>query len=285
MSGAVPNSLLHLVVPKKSSAEQLAASRGSKKKSSAEQVAASRGSNVLATSTPTNASRDSNSDKRSSAEQPAASRGSNVPPRPGIILKEATPLSDKLLRDLEDTEDSAALIHYMKEHCFFGELRFVTSPGYRAPQAMPFSSKMENLLQIALAQRRKIAEAAGLTNKQLLEHRATPSQMQDMMNTWRKDVTEWMSTDNQEKYFGLLDAKQNQKAHQLSKRCFSTCCFQISGCMFLLRKLIQLPVISTENRNASTALRQLLQDFKDYQKSAKYKAAMIPPEQRKCCTA
>ena len=154
-----------------------------------------------AASTPTNASRGSNNAEPRSAEPPAAStptnasRGSNVPPGPGLILKAATPLYDKLLLDLEHTEESSALIHHIQKHCFFEKLCFMTSSGYHTAEAIPFSCKMESLLQIALAQRSKIAEAAGLTEEQLLQHRATSSQMQDMMNAWRRDVGAWMSTD------------------------------------------------------------------------------------------
>jgi hypothetical protein len=195
-------------------------------------------------------------------------------------LKEPTPLYDKLLLDLEHTEESSALIHHIQQHCFFGELRFVTPSGYRAPEAMLFSSKMENLLQISLERRRTIAEAAGLTDEQLLQHRATPSEMKEMYNSWRRDVRAWMSTDNQEKYFDLLDANRKQRAHQLGKQCFSTYCFQVSGCRFLLGKLIELPIISTASRNTATVLRQLLQDLEDHKKTDAYKAAVTRSEAR-----
>jgi hypothetical protein len=239
-----------------------------------------------AASTPTNASRGSNSAEPSSAEPPAAStppnaaRGANVPAGPGIILKAATPLYDKLLLDLEHTEESSALIHHIQKHCFFGELRFVTSSGYHAAEAMPFSRKMESLLQIALAQRSKIAEAAGLTEEQLLQHRATSSQMKEMMNDWRRGVGAWMSTDNQDKYFDLLRADRNQEAHQLGKRCFTVYCFQVSGCRFLLSKLIELPIICTASRNTATVLRQLLQDLDDHKKTDAYKAAVQRSHER-----
>ena len=239
-----------------------------------------------ASSTPTNASRGSNSAERSSAEPPAAStpnnasRGSNVPPGPRMILKVATPLYDKFLFDLEHTEESSALIHHIQQHCFFGELRFVTSSGYRVPEAMPFSSNMENLLHVALARRRTIAEAAGLTEEQLLQHRATRSQMKETMNNWRTDVRAWMSTDNQEQYFDLLNANRNQEAHQLGKQCFPTYCFHVSGCRFLLDKLIELPIICAASRNTATVLRQLLQDLEDHKQTDAYKAAVKRSEAR-----
>ncbi len=189
-------------------------------------------------------------------------------------MEEPTPLYDKLLLDLEHTEESSALFDHIRQHCFFDDLRFVTLSGYRAPGAMSFSSKMENLLRISLERRRTIAEAAGLTDEQLLQHRATPSEMKELYNTWRRDVRAWMSTDNQEKYFDLLDANRSQRAHQLGKQCFTTYCFQVSGCRFLLGKLIELPIISTASRNLATVLRQLLQDLEDHKKSDEYKVAV-----------
>ena len=249
---------------------------------------ASRGSNGAerssdeqpAASTPTNASGGSNRSERNSAGQPAASTGTRTSRvslesrGPGIILNVATPLYDKLLLDLEQTEESSTLIHHIEQHCFFGELRFVSPSGYRAPGAMSFSSKMESLLQISLERRRTIAEAAGLTDEQLLQHRATPSEMREMYNSWRSDVRVWMSTDDRERYFDLLDAGRNQKARQLGKHCFNAYCFHVSGCRFLLSKLIELPIISTASRNLATVLRQLLQDLEDHKKSDEYKAAV-----------
>ena len=255
---------------------------------------ASRGSNGAerssdeqpAASTPTNASGGSNRSERNSAGQPAASTGTRTSRvslesrGPGIILNVATPLYDKLLLDLEQTEESSTLIHHIEQHCFFGELRFVSPSGYRAPGAMSFSSKMENLLQISLERRRTIAEAAGLTDEQLLQHRATPSEMREMYNSWRSDVRVWMSTDDRERYFDLLDAGRNQKARQLGKHCFNAYCFHVSGCGFLLSKLIELPIISTASRNLATVLRQLLQDLEDHKKTDAYKAAVQRSEAR-----
>ena len=240
----------------------------------------------LAASTLTKASRGSNNPKRSSAEQPSAStatktsRASLVPRGPGIILKEPTPLYDKLLDDLEHTEESSALFDHIRQHCFFNDLRFVTLSGYRAPGAMSFSAKMENLLRISLERRSLIAKAAGLTSEQLLQHRASPSEMKDMYNDWRRDVRAWMSTDNRERYFDLLSAGKRQKAHQLGKQCFTTYCFHVSGCRFLLGKLIELPIISTANRNTATLLSELLQDLEDHKKTDEYKAAVTKSEAR-----
>ena len=240
----------------------------SSERSSAEQHAASSSSS---------ASRGSNSAQRSSAEQPAATTGtkkrriSHEPREPSFSLTAATPLYDKFLEDLEDTEESSALLSLIENHCFFSDLRFVSPSGYRAPGMMSFSSKMETLLQICLQRRREIAEAAELTEKQKLQHRATPEEMKEMYNTWRHDVNAWMNKKNKRKYFGHLAARRNSKAQQLGKSRFSTYLFQISGCKFLLGKLIELPIISTASRHTATVMSELLQDLEDHKKTVEYK--------------
>ena len=130
---------------------------------------------------------------------------------------------------------------------------------------------METLLQICLQRRREIAEAAELTEKQKLQHRATPEEMKEMYNTWRHDVNAWMNKKNKRKYFGHLAARRNSKAQQLGKSRFSTYLFQISGCKFLLGKLIELPIISTASRHTATVMSELLQDLEDHKKTVEYK--------------
>ena len=212
-----------------------------------------------------------------SAEPPAASTSPSRAVLPGPIrLKPATPLYDELLLDLEHAD----LLDYIQQQCFSGDLRFVTESGAHTPEAMPFSCKMENLLQVVLAQRRKIVQAAGLDESQLSQHRATPSQMKTRTNAWRKDVRAWMCPSKCNDYFNLTEAKRHQEAHQLGKRCFSTYYFQISGCRFLLNKLIELPIIGNANRNTSMVVRQLLQDFEEHKMSDAYKAAVSRSKKR-----
>ena len=135
------------------------------------------------------------------------------------MLKAATPLYDNLLHDLQHTAEASALMGWIEQNCFRDKLRFVTSAGTCVPEAIPFSCKMESLILVALTQRQKIGIAAGLTETQLQRHKATPEQMKDMMNNWRKDVTSWMSTENQHWYNQLLRWNRVQQAHQLTKTC------------------------------------------------------------------
>ena len=62
--------------------------------------------------------------------------------------------------------------------------------------------------------------------------------------------------------------------------CFTTYCFQISGCRFLLGKLIELPLISAAGRDTAAVMDQLLQDFEAHKHTEAYKAAVRRSEKR-----
>ena len=105
----------------------------------------------------------------------------------------ATPLYDQFLADLEEArqdQDGRCLLAHIEQFCFFGDMCNVNAYGERLEQPIALSAKMEDLLIIALAQRREIAVAAGLSPQKLAHHQATPSQMEDMIDAWRKKCVE-----------------------------------------------------------------------------------------------
>ena len=116
---------------------------------------------------------------------------------------------------------------------------------------------MEELLRVVLVQRRKIATKAGLSRHQLARHQPTLSQMRDLINAWRKDVSSWMSAHSLDKYHNIREQRRNGKARDLSHSRFTTYCFQIYGCRFLLNKLIDLP-IERSSRYARPTFERLL---------------------------
>ena len=65
---------------------------------------------------------------------------------------------------------------------------------------------------------------------------------------------------------------QNQKAHQLGKTAFSSYLFQLSGCKFLLHKLIELPLISASSAEQPTAifLNKLIDAYEEHKKGKEY---------------
>ena len=190
-----------------------------------------------------------------------------------LPLKQATPHWTKFLNNIPDTIESSALLKLIKTQCFHGKLLSVDSSGYGTAEKISFSSKMETLLQICLERRRTIAGAEGLTQTQLSQHHATKTQMKKMYNSWRKDIKTWMNKENQQKYSDFQNARINekQKAHQLAHSCFHTYLFHISGCKFLLGKLIQLPIISTAGPHTPRVMRALIDSLKAHKKSAEYR--------------
>ena len=149
---------------------------------------------------------------------------------------------------------------------------------------MPLSLKMEELLRVVTDKRRDIVAAAGLSEESLSHHHATPTEMQDTMNNWRNDVSSWMSTDNQNQYWELKRRRPLQ-AHQFAKSRFTTYCHHISGCKFLLSKLIELPILrvgSAERPAYDTidVVRQLLDALQRHKETDSYKNAVEASKKR-----
>ena len=67
--------------------------------------------------------------------------------------------------------------------------------------------------------------------------------MKKMYNDWRSQPWNWMETTSYNEWHALKESGWNQDAHQLTKSCFSTFLFHLSGCKFLLHHLIQLPLV------------------------------------------
>jgi hypothetical protein len=171
------------------------------------------------------------------------------------------------------------LLEHIQKFCFFGKLCFVNPSGDYFENPIPLSVKLEDLLKVVLAKRREIAAKAGLSDNSLSGHRATESEMKDMTNAWRKNVHSWMCIRNQALYWDLLAQRRAQEAHQFARTRFSTYCFQISGCKFLLKKLIELPIIHSGRaaRPAPSTLavvKDLLEAFQEHKQTDAYKTAV-----------
>ena len=74
--------------------------------------------------------------------------------------------------------------------------------------------------------------------------RMNDDDMKEIYNTWRKDVSSWMRDATLADHEDLVRSGRRHEAHQLEKSSFNTYLFRLSGCQFLLRKLIQLPISS-----------------------------------------
>ena len=69
-------------------------------------------------------------------------------------------------------------------------------------------------------------------------------------NDWRLDVESWMKAENLPSYYHYLERSANgekvcyRKAHQMVKSGFSSYCHYLAGSKYLLRMLLQLPILA-----------------------------------------
>ena len=69
----------------------------------------------------------------------------------------------------------------------------------------------------------------------------TEDDMKRIMNDWRADHDSWMHEKTKARYWAC---NRQQDRHRIEKQAFSTYLQQLSGCKFLLRVLVELPMIS-----------------------------------------
>ena len=206
---------------------------------------------------------------------PASCSSSAAKPIRCIRIKLSTPLYDKLLAWLEEQE-AHALIEHIEKFCFFDSLC----------EGASVSSKMEDLLQVVLAKRTEIAHKARLwkdgyteiDHDKLQDYTATDDECKALMNDWRNDVASWMLPANLATYYAL---KNRQEAHQFARKRFVTYCFQISGCRFLLQKLIQLPIVHFSDSSGASAITRLVLDLKEHKNTDQYKENVAEAKQRR----
>ena len=97
------------------------------------------------------------------------------------------------------------------------------------------------------------------------------------MNEWRLDMEKWMKPDTRKIYWKSKDWRG------IGKSSFSTYLQNLSGCKFLLRSLIALPITSypEESEFAQPGsseklelLRQLARDWREYRRTDEHQAAV-----------
>ena len=97
------------------------------------------------------------------------------------------------------------------------------------------------------------------------------------MNEWRLDVEKWMNPATVEVVWGSKDWRR------ISKSAFSTYLQHLSGCKFLLRSLIALPIISDPAQSSFAQpgssgklelLRQLAREWTEYRRTPDHQAAV-----------
>ena len=94
-----------------------------------------------------------------------------------------------------------------------------------------------------------------------------------------------MREDNLHKYKALLESRENQKAHQLAHRAFSTYKSQLAGSKYLLQMLVQLPILSQCSAAQSAfapvpALTKWIADLQEHKQTPEYQAAVALSKKR-----
>ena len=221
----------------------------------------------------------SSAPSRRSAERPVS--------RHSITLRPATPLYDNLIANLEPAVRSHPCGHpfidYITQCCFFGSLLTMDPFGQPIDKPVPLAVKMEELLRTAQRQRElhleRLKRRCGRAQAPPNNLRMTNEDMKEIYNEWRKDVQSWMRESTLATYEELNHSCRHQEAHQLGKRTFSAYLFQLSGCKFLLHKLIELPLISQSSADSAeqpvtTLLADLINSYEEHKTTSKYQEAV-----------
>jgi len=213
---------------------------------------------------------------------------------PAVKLVPSTPLYDNLIANLElavthghpqHHPSGTDFMNYMESCCFFGNLLSLDRYGEPIDIPVPLSIKMEELLRAAQEQRdlqlQRLMERGVQRTLSNDMHMHPVHDMKEIYNTWRHDVESWMTPSTLDDYQWLLYNQRNQEAHLLGKQAFSTYLFQLSGCKFLLHKLIELPLISASSAGSvrsaerpAAILNDLLNAYDEHKRSPEYQQAV-----------
>ena len=199
-----------------------------------------------------------------------------LPPHPPPALP-VTPLYDYLLNNLR--HHVPQLLAYIAENCFRGELLTKTSFGYTLERPMKLSVKMEELLDICQARRELHVDYL----REVRDPRCSREQpeadnlivfnsndMARIMNLWRKDARSYMQPATLSQY--QQDLKFDpEKAHKTAKSMHGVHLFQLSGCKFVVRAFIGIPVLCKFLEQS--VIDQLLQAYEHHKKTDEYKKA------------
>ena len=216
----------------------------------------------------------------------------NLVSNPEPMLLPQTPFTDEFFRNLQcateysgSSDHEEELMQYILTDCMWGDLLYNDRD---AETLMPFSRKMENLLE-AVHKRRQLLLRDLLTDDS--SHYIAYTDMKSMFNNWRKDVGEWMHEHNRKEYEYLKSGDKksstsrntstSKSAHDLGKKAFNKYLFQLCGDKFLLRKLIQLPLVHDPNSAAppmtpqqfATSLASFIRDLHAHYDDKEYKEA------------
>ena len=161
-----------------------------------------------------------------------------------VVLRERTPLYDSFLDSMQKAEAGTDILEFLASECFFGKLLYYDHKGQECRVPFSIAWKMEMMLREVLRQRKlhiarlnKRAPSRSSPDS-MATLKFTEEDMKEIMNSWRLDVGSWMQASTLARYH------DSHKWHQIGKSAFSTFLQQLSGCKFLLRRLIASPLLA-----------------------------------------
>jgi hypothetical protein len=226
-----------------------------------------------------------------SAEQPAPRQdpvsGLSTASK-AVVLRERTPLYDSFLDSMQKAEAGTDILDFLASECFFGKLLYYDHKGQECRVPFSIAWKMEMMLREVLEQRKlhiarlnKRAPSLSILDS-MTTLKFTEDDMKEIMNTWRLDVGSWMQASTLARY------NVSPKWHQIGKSAFSTFLQQLSGCKFLLRRLIASPLLAEGAGVAQPGavenpqtLRELTQEWIAHKNSEEHNKAVQSSQPRR----
>ena len=203
-----------------------------------------------------------------------------------------TPLWDNLVDQITmaaTTGEGQQFMRFLEQQCFFGDLCYKGNfYGDMLDEPMPYSIKMEWLLETSAKRRKRVLERLCHRAAQPvldMEHEIADKDMQIMYNDWQWHVNSWMNEGTLTIYNDLR-WNRPEEASQLVKEAFNTYLLQLAGSKFLLHKLIQLPIIAQCNATPSdsaeqpASLMKCINDLHVYMQTDEYKALLTVARKR-----
>ena len=183
-----------------------------------------------------------------SAEQPVRSRGS--PAAIEAAPEPETPLFDNFLDCMNHSAAGAEIMNFIAETCFHKDFLWIDEKGVRLGTPRSIGSKTEVMMKKVIELRTwYVHKLAGKLDPRVPEENPesvlnslafTEDDMKYLMNEWRHYVISWMNPVQLQRY----ERATPQQQHGMEKSNFSTYLAQLSGCKFLLRRLIALPLLN-----------------------------------------
>ena len=200
------------------------------------------------------------------------------------IPKEATPLWNDFIDNVPAGDEQNSLMNYIAHKCFYNDLLHINEDGEWLENPMSLSYKMERLLMVCKRQREvHITRLRSTGDPRCSAERPADDllmifnddDMKTIYNTWRADVHSYMKEATLAAYETMLP----QQAHQLTKTTHSAYLFHLSGCKWLLRELLRLPLTygptqTPTSSAARPAWHHLLSAFEEHKNSAEYRKAV-----------